>query len=191
MGLNTPARAVSGWVVDEARSRLEFTVRHGLMTTVTGRFSRFTVDLNLDTAHPEQSSVQARIDPTSIDTGEPRRDALLRSADFFDAQHFPTVTFESRHVDASASGHLRIVGDLTIRGITRAVELAGVVQWQTRDSHGNLRVAVTAQATINRRDFDLAWNRGFEAEWVLIGDEVTISITIEAVQRASSTEQEG
>jgi polyisoprenoid-binding protein YceI len=183
MTLNTSARTASSWAIDTTRSRLEFAVRHGLMTTVTGRFSRFAVDLDLDVAHPERSSVQARIDPTSIDTGEPQRDALLRSADFFDAQHFPTITFQSRHVDAPGNGHLRIVGDLTMRDVTRAVELAGVVQWQMRDPNGCPRIAVTAQTTIDRRDFGLTWNRGFEAGWILIGDVVTISITIEAVQR--------
>lgn len=183
MALQTSAQTVSDWTIDPACSRVEFAVHHGMLTTVSGRFTCFEVDLDLDVAHPARSSVRARIDPTSIDTGEPQRDALLRSADFFDARHFPAITFESHRVDAREDGHLRIVGDLTIRDVTREVELAGVIQWQMRDIWGNLRIALTAQTTIDRKDFGLTWNRGFEAGWILIGDEVIVSITIEAVKR--------
>ena len=181
MSMTTPTTA-SAWVIDAARSRVDFVVRHLTETTVAGQFKKFDVDLLLDDRHPERSSLTARIDAASVDTGEPQRDALLRSPLFFDAKRFPFMTFTSRRIDVGGDGHVRVHGDLTIRDVTRPVTLVVTPSWKMRDPWGKVRAAFRAQVTIDRKDFGLTWNAAYEVGWIPIGDDIAIAVDAEVVK---------
>jgi polyisoprenoid-binding protein YceI len=139
----------------------------------------------VDDADLRQSSVSVDIDAASIDTHEPKRDEHLRSADFFDAQAFPKLTFRSTGVETEGTAIVRVVGDLTIHGVTRPVALTVEDLGRAKDPWGNTRAAFTATTSIDRKDFGLRWNQALEAGGVLVGDKVDISLDIQAVLAAA------
>ena len=192
MSLSTmPAAASTGisrWEIDPAHSHVEFAVKHLMIATVKGRFADVQGVVQLDGANPGAATVDATIKVTSIDTREKQRDAHLRSADFFDAARFPTIGFRSRHVLGDPLGSaFRLVGTLTLRGITREVVLDVAGHGRVRDMQGNERAGFSARTTINRKDFGLTWNQGLEGGGVLVGDEVRISVEVELVRQAAQT----
>jgi polyisoprenoid-binding protein YceI len=175
----TQTQATALYALDRSHSSVEFTVRHLMISKVRGRFAglegRITVDQsNLPVA------VSATIDSASIDTREEQRDAHLRSADFFDVEKYPSLSFESTHVSGTAAD-FTIYGNLTIHGITREVNLQGSFEGRGRDPWGGERAGYSAHTTINRKDFGLTWNAALETGGVVVGDEIKIELNVEAV----------
>lgn len=181
LGLALPAQE---WQIDTAHSAAQFAVRHLMVSTVRGHFGKLTGTVRWDPANPSSAAVQAEVDVSTIDTREPKRDAHLKSADFFDAEKFPTMTFKSTQVTPTGQGRLKLVGDLTIRGVTRQVvfEVEGPVA-PLPGPGGALRTGATATARISRKDFGMTWNRVLEAGGAVVGDEVTITVDVELIRR--------
>lgn len=154
-----------------------------MITNVKGHFKPVSGVITVDEADISRSHVEASIDAASIDTREADRDTHLRSAEFLDVEKFPTLTFTSTRVTRAGQGNLEVEGDLTIHGVTRKVTFS--VEGPTppgKDPWGNLRIGLTASTKINRRDFGLTWNAALETGGILVGDEVTITLDVEAVK---------
>lgn len=175
--VTTPVRT---YQIDRAHSEATFQVRH-LLTKVRGRFSDFRGTIQFDEAAPARSSVDFTIQAASIDTSEPDRDKHLRSADFFDVEKFPTLTFTSESVTPHGSERFDVNGTLTIRGTAKNLTIPVAYLGAARDPWGNERAAFEAEVTINRRDFGLNWNAALETGGFLVGDEVRISLSMQAV----------
>jgi len=169
--------------IDKAHSEVLFQVRH-LVTKVRGRFGDFAGTIQLDEEHPERSSVNFVIQAASVDTSTPDRDNHLRSEDFFLVEKFPTIDFASTRVARTAPDQYSVTGTLTIRGVSREVTLPVTALGEAKDPWGNLKAGFEAEATINRRDFGLTWNAALETGGFLVGDEVKISLSIQAVVQA-------
>jgi polyisoprenoid-binding protein YceI len=173
----------STWKIDPAHSVAEFKVKHMMISNVKGRFTGIQGSLELDEADVTNSRVEATIDAASITTGEPQRDAHLKSADFFDVGKYPTLTFRSTRITRRGEGELAVTGDLTIHGGTRNVTFAvHGPSSPARDPFGNVRVGLAGTAKINRKDFGLSWNTALETGGVLVGDEVTISLEVQFIR---------
>lgn len=168
--------------LDPAHTSVEFVVRHLMITKVRGRFTAFEGTLQLEASSDLPAAIRATIDATSIDTREEQRDTHLRSADFFDVEKFPTLTFESTRV-YGAPDAFTAEGRLTIHGVTRDVTLSGSFEGRANDPWGGVRVGYTAHATINRKDFGLTWNAALETGGVVVGDEVRIELNVEAIRK--------
>ena len=166
------------YALDPAHSEVTFQVRH-LITRVSGRFSSFAGTIDFHEAAPEQSSVSVTVQTASIDTNQADRDAHLRSDDFFSVERFPTMTFVSRSITA-AGGHFQVSGDLTIRDVTRPVVFPVTYLGKARDPWGNEKLAFESELTINRKDFGLTWNAALETGGVLVGEDVKISLSLQA-----------
>jgi polyisoprenoid-binding protein YceI len=182
----TPTTALatrSTWAIDPAHSHVQFAVRHLVVSTVKGRFGDVSGTITLDEQHLAGSSVDVEIDAATVDTREERRDAHLRSADFFDVERFPTITFRSSRVEPGRGAALRIVGDLTIHGVTRQVELEAEQTGRGASPWGAEVIGFAATTKINRRDFGLTWNQALETGGVVVGDEIKITIDVEATRQ--------
>lgn len=178
-------RSQSTWDIDLTHSNLGFSVRHLVISKVHGRFARWTGSLTIDDVRPERSQVEVRIEAASIDTHEPQRDAHLRSADFFDTDKYPEITFRSTRIEKAGADRYQLGGDLTISGVARPVLLDVETLGRTKDPWGGERVGFSARTTIDRRDFGLVWNQALETGGVVVGDKVEVSIEIEAVMRVA------
>jgi polyisoprenoid-binding protein YceI len=176
----TTTTAVRTYRVDTAHSEASFQVRH-LLTKVRGRFSDFEGTIAIDEAHLEQSSATLTIRASSVDTNQPDRDAHLRSADFFAVEQFPTITFRSTRVAKTSENTFDVEGDLTIRGVSKAITVPVRFLGKAKDPWGNERFAFEAEYKINRQDFGLNWNAALETGGFLVGDEVKASISIQAL----------
>jgi polyisoprenoid-binding protein YceI len=174
------------WNIDAAHSGISFSIRHMVVSKVRGRFTRFAGAVSLDEGDLARSSVEATVDASSIDTGTAQRDAHLRSADFFDVEQFPELRFRSRRIEALDGDGYRVVGDLTIRGVTREVTLDAEYAGRGKDPWGNERVAFAAKTAIDRKDFGLGWNQVLEAGGVLVGDRVDIELDVQVVKATAS-----
>ncbi|MFH0916551.1 MAG: YceI family protein [bacterium] len=171
-----------GWELDLAHSSLEFAVRHMLISTVKGAFPEFSADAEIDDKDLTKSQATVEVNVASLDTREPRRDEHLRSADFFDAEHFPTIFYVVKSTDQVSSGRYRIIGDLTIKGITREVPLDAVISGPLTDPFGALRLGISAEGRVDRHDYGLDWNLVAKGGGLLVGDEVKISLETEFVK---------
>lgn len=167
-------------VIDKAHSEAVFQVRH-LITKVRGRFTDFEGVINADEADPSHSSVTFTIKAGSIDTSAPDRDKHLISEDFFFVEKFPTITFVSTSVKKISEEEYTVAGDLTIRGVTRQVTLPVTSLGTAKDPWGNLRAGFETEVTINRKDFGLNWNAALETGGFLVGDEVKVNLSVQAV----------
>jgi len=174
------ATTTTTYSIDKAHSEVTFQVRH-LLTKVRGRFSEFNGTIEYDEENPERSLVDVEVKAASIDTNEPDRDAHLRSPDFFDVENTPVLTFRSTEVRRQADDRFAVTGDLTIHGVTRPVTLETTLLGTAKDPWGNQRIAFEGEATINRKDFGLTWNAALETGGFLVGDDVTISLSVQAV----------
>ena len=163
--------------IDLARSRVEFSVRHLMITTVRGRFTDFAGDVVYDVEEPVLSSVEARIRVSSITTGDRERDAALLSADFLNVAAYPEIVFRSRRIQPLAADRGRLTGDLTIRDLTRRVTLEARLLERTDD-----RARIAATTAINRKEWGLTWGPALETAGVLVGDEITVSLLVEIVE---------
>jgi polyisoprenoid-binding protein YceI len=176
----------AAWQLDPSHSSVGFAVRHMVVSKVRGRFTDWEGQVAFDPTAPERSAVQVRIKTASVTTAEPQRDAHLRSADFFDVETYPDMTFSSRDVQPIADGKLRIVGPLTLHGVTRDVTLEVEYLGQAKDPWGGERAGFSARTSIDRREFGLNFNQVLETGGVLVGDRVDIQIDIEAVRKAAA-----
>jgi polyisoprenoid-binding protein YceI len=178
--------AQESWQVDGAHSAVNLAVRHMVISKVRGHFTKWSAKLQLDTAELARSSVEVNIEAASIETGVADRDAHLRSPDFLDAAKYPTLRYRSRRVEAASKDRLRVVGDLTIRDVTREVVLEVEYGGQGKDPWGNTRVGFTATTSINRKEFGLTWNQALETGGVLVADRVDIEIELQAIKQAAA-----
>jgi polyisoprenoid-binding protein YceI len=178
-----PHTATTTWNIDPVHSVAEFKLKHMMISNVKGQFTGVKGILTLDPADLLKSNIEASIDAASINTRDPQRDAHLKSADFFDVEKFPTLSFKSTHVSRSGKGELAVNGDLTIHGVTRKVtfEVEGPTA-PAKDPWGNTRLGLSATTRINRKDFGLTWNSTLETGGILVGDEVTISLDVQFVK---------
>ena len=166
--------------IDKAHSEAIFQVRH-LVTKVRGRFTDFEGTIEYNEANPDQSSVNFTIQATSVDTAEPDRDKHLRTADFFDVEQFPTITFRSTRITRRGNDTFDVTGQLTMHGVTREVVLPVAHMGKAKDPWGGERIGFEAETTLNRKDYGLNWNAMLEAGGFLVGDEVKVSLEIQAV----------
>jgi len=172
------------WTIDTPHSAAQFSVRHMMISNVKGEFTKVTGTVDLDEKEITLSKVDATIDATTISTREPKRDAHLKSADFFDVAKFPTITFKSTSISKGADGRLKMTGDLTLHGVTRQVVLdVDPLSAPMRDRSGASHAGTSATTRISRKDFGLTYNAALETGGVMVGDEVTITIDIELVKR--------
>jgi polyisoprenoid-binding protein YceI len=167
--------------IDTSHSGVHFIVRHMVVSKVRGVFSKFSGTIDYDAENVERSSVAVEIDAASIDTREAKRDDHLRSADFFDVEQFPKLTFQSTGVKQTGSDTLAVAGDLTIHGVTRPVTLKVEQLGGGKDPWGNQRLVWSASTEINRKDFGLNWNQVLEAGGLLVSEKVTIELEIQAL----------
>ena len=174
--------ATTTWQLDAAHTDIGFAVKHMMISTVKGRFADLSGTITIDEADLAGSSVEVTINAASVDTRQEQRDAHLRSADFFDVEKYPTLTFRSRRVESTGSGEFRVVGDLTIRGVTREVVLEAADEGRGKDPWGNERAGFSAKTVIDRRDFGLTWNAALETGGILVGNDIKISLEVEAVK---------
>jgi len=172
------------WNLDGTHSGINFAVRH-MLSKVRGRFAGFVGTLELDDADLAQSTVDVTIDASSIDTGTAQRDDHLRSADFFDVAKFPTLRYQSKGIEKLGKDRFRVIGDLTIRDVTREVPLDVEYGGRGKDPWGNERAGFSASAAIDRKDFGLQWNQVLETGGVLVGDKIDIDLDIQAVKAAA------
>ena len=162
------------WNIDPAHSAAEFKVKHMMISNVKGKFTGLSGVLKLDEADPTRSSVEASIHVATLNTGDAQRDGHLKSADFFDAEKFPTLTFKSTKVATGGEGDYAVTGDLTMHGVTKSVTFAVEDPSEPgKDPWGNLRIGLSATTKINRKDFGLDLERRLETGGVLVGEDVT------------------
>jgi polyisoprenoid-binding protein YceI len=171
------------WSFDNSHSSIGFSVRHLMISKVRGHFNQWGGTFDYDEADPTRAKLSVRIDAASIDTRDEKRDAHLRSPDFFDVEKFPALTFESTKVERDGDDFV-VTGHLSIHGVTRAVQLKVESLGQTKDPWGGQRAGFSASTSISRKDFGMSFNMALETGGVLVGDKVDIGIEIEAVRAA-------
>ena len=167
------------FTIDPSHSEATFQVRH-LLTKVRGHFGAFSGTITYDEAAPASSSVAVTIQSASIDTNEPNRDTHLRSDDFFAVETYPTLGFTSTQIVPAGGDRFDVTGDLTIRGVTRRVTVPVSLLGTATDPWGNEKLGFETEFTINRKDFGLSWNAALETGGFLVGDEVKISLSLQA-----------
>jgi polyisoprenoid-binding protein YceI len=175
------APAAGSYALDESHSHVSFSARHLMVTKVRGRFPVTAGRLEIG-EDPTKSSVVATIDVTAVDSGDPKRDEHLRSADFFNAEQYPHVTFRSNNVDDHGDGEFTLDGELTVRDVTRPVTLKGEYLGSQASPWGDTRVGFTAETEISRKDWGLEWNVALETGGVLVGDKIKLTIDAEWVK---------
>lgn len=175
------------WQIDPAHSNVEFAVRHLMISTVKGRFGQVSGTLQVDENDPGKFVLDVDIDVTTIDTRQEQRDAHLRSADFFDVERFPKITFHGQRIEGDPRGEFKLHGDLTIRGTTRPVVLDVTNEGTGRDPWGNDRMGFSATTKIDRSQFGLQWNQALETGGVMVGNDVKIMLDVELTSPAAVT----
>jgi len=181
--LGMPAVAqVSSWRIDPLHSSAQFSVRHMMISTVRGQFGGVKGTVQYDPNNPTADSVEATIDCTTINTGEPKRDSDLRGEEFFDVKKYPVMKFRSKRVEAAGPGKLRVTGDLTINAVTKEVvlDLEGPTP-PIKDTQGREKIGVSASAKISRKEFGILYNPVLETGGVAVSDEVAIALDIELI----------
>jgi len=183
LAVSAPA-ATTTWQIDPAHTAAGFSVKHMMIATVRGQFKGVTGTVNWDDQDVGKSTVDVTIDANTVDTGEPKRDADLKSANFFDVAHYPTITFKSTKIEKISAAKMKVTGNLTIRGVTKPVVLdvegpSGAI----KDPWGNTRVALNATTTVNRMDYGAKWNANLDGGGVVVGDDVNINIDLEMIKK--------
>jgi polyisoprenoid-binding protein YceI len=172
------------WEIDPSHSSAQFAVRHMMVSTVRGDFGKMTGQVKMNGKDMKLSLVDAIIDTTSINTRDAKRDGHLKSPDFLDVTKYPAMTFKSKKIEAGAHGIWKLLGDLTIHGVTKPVTFdVQPLSAEAKDPWGNTRVGTTASAKINRKDFGLTWNAALETGGVVVGDEVNLTLDVELVKK--------
>jgi len=171
------------WKLDPAHTLVEFSAKHLMITTVKGRITDLEGTISADENDPENSSVEVALKAASIDTRTEQRDNHLRSADFLDVENFPAITFKSTAIEGNKH-EFKLIGDLTIRGVTKPITLDVTYEGQTKDPWGGERIGFSANGKLDRRDFGLTWNVLLETGGITVGNEIKINIEVEAVKAA-------
>ena len=189
----TTATAVAGktaqtgkttaWTIDPAHSQIGFAIKHLMIATVRGQFPGARGTVTVDESDPTTASIDITIPTATVSTGDAKRDGHLRSADFFDVERYPNITFRSKRIEGRAGDSLRVVGDLTIRDVTREVALAVKFLGRAKDPWGQEHAAFEANTKINRADYGLTWNAALETGGWLVGDDVKISIEAQLLRQ--------
>jgi polyisoprenoid-binding protein YceI len=171
------------WNIDPDHSDIGFKVKHLMVSNVKGSFQKHSGTVDINDKDITKSKVEVTIDTSSVNTGVPKRDEDLRSANFFDVVKYPAMTFVSKKVVKAGEDKLKVTGDLTLHGVTREVVLTveGPSK-ESKDPWGNIRKGATATTKINRKDFGLTWNKALETGGVVVGDEVSITLEIEMIK---------
>jgi polyisoprenoid-binding protein YceI len=184
----SPVAAQDTWSVDKAHSEVTFQIRH-FVTKVRGRFTDFSGTIVANAARPEASSVEFTIKATSIDTDNEFRDKDLRSANFFDVEKFPEITFKSTKVARSGEDRYAVTGSLTMHGVSKEVTLPvsylGSMPTKDREGRETAKGGFETSVTLNRKDFGITWNRALDTGGFMLGDDVTVEINVEANKMTS------
>jgi polyisoprenoid-binding protein YceI len=170
------------YTIDPAHSRLGFSARHAMVATVRGHFNDFTGEATIDTATPAKSTVALTIKAASVDTGVADRNGHLQSADFFDVEKYPEITFASTSVERDGDTW-NITGDLTIKDVTKSITIPFEEQGSARDPFGNLRVGFEGATTLLRKDWGLTWNAALETGGFLVSDKVKLEFDVSAIAK--------
>ena len=178
-----PALAADTLVIDRGHSEAGFQIRH-LFTNVRGQFGAFEGTIAMDPARPAASSVRFTIDASSIDTDNADRDKHLRSPDFFDVASHPAITFTSEKIRSTGKDRYAVTGTLTMRGVAKTITLPVSFLGMGKDPWGNERAGFTTSVTLNRKDFGINWNKALDNGGVLLGDDVAVTVDLEAVKQA-------
>ena len=171
------------WTIDNGHSAVIFSARHMMLSTVRGRFHNFTGTVDFNEADPTQSSVDIQIDVTSIETRDEKRDGHLKSADFFEVEKYPTMTFKSTKVEKLGENHGKLHGDLTIKDITKPVTLDVEYHGLAKAPWGTTSAGFAGKTSIDRKDWGLTWNVALETGGILVGDKINIEIDLEVVKQ--------
>jgi polyisoprenoid-binding protein YceI len=179
---STPASTIT-WKLDPAHSSAEFKVKHMMISNVKGSFNGLSGTLIEDPADPTRSTVEASVDISTINTGDPQRDAHLKSADFFEHEKHPMMTFRSTKVEKKGEREYAVSGDLTLHGVSKTVTFSvDGPSAPGKDPWGNTRIGLSATTKINRKDFGLSWNAALETGGILVGEEVQISLDVQFIK---------
>jgi polyisoprenoid-binding protein YceI len=176
--------------IDPGHSEVGFTVRH-MVTNVRGRFNDFSGTINMDPKNLPKSSVELHIKSTSIDTAVPDRDKHLRSADFFDVEKYPEITFKSESIAPAGKDKYNVTGTLTLHGVSKKVTLPVSFLGQAKDPWGSTRAGFETATTLNRKDYGIVWNKAIDNGGVLLGDDVKVEINLEAKADTPAAEKKG
>lgn len=177
-----PASAQT-WTIDPSHSSATFTVRHMMVSNVNGSFGKMEGTVDFDGKNIAGIKANAKIDTTTITTNNEKRDAHLKSADFFDVAAHPTVTFVTKRAEAAGVGEFRLIGDLTLRGVTKEVVLDVEGPTEPFAAQGNQRVGATATTTLNRQDYGVSWSRALDGGGVVVSDEVRVTIELSLMRK--------
>jgi polyisoprenoid-binding protein YceI len=181
---NSGVQTRTAWQIDPAHSLVEFSGKHMVFATVKGRFQSVKGEVLWDEANPEASTVSVEIDVASLTSGNEQRDGHLKSPDFLEVEKYPTITFQSVRVEPRGADRAKVVGNLTIRDVTRPVELEAELTGRGRSPFNTEVAGFAARTQINRKEFGLNWNVALEAGGVLVGDRIDIAIDVETVKQS-------
>lgn len=170
------------WVLDPAHSSVDFSVRHMMIANVKGTFQNFTAEIEADPADLTNANIEFTVETASVDTRNKDRDGHLVSADFFDVENHPKMTFKATKIEKTDEGEYNVTGDLTLRGVTKQETFAVSFEGQGKDPWGNEKAGFSATGTLNRSDYGLVWNAALETGGVLVGDKVKINLQIQAAK---------
>jgi polyisoprenoid-binding protein YceI len=178
------------WMIDSAHTEVNFSVRHMMISYVRGQFQKLNGTVEFDEANPASTRVDVQIETASVNTKEEKRDGHLKSPDFFDAEKYPYLTFNSKRVEMKDASHARLIGDLTIRDVTQEVSLDVEYNGLAKSPWGTTNAGFSAKTTIRRKDWGLNWNVALETGGWLVGDEIHIAIELEIVQQPEAAPAE-
>lgn len=179
---NLNEQKVSIWQVDPAHTNIEFSVRHMMISTVKGRFESFEGKLFGEAEKIENGKIEILIDTNSISTKEDNRDNHLRSQDFFYAEKYPKIKFQSNTIKKIDESTYDVTGDLTIREVTKPITLRATIEGKITDPYGNERIGVSVEVSLNRTEWNLKWNSILEAGGIMVGEIVKINVELEAIK---------
>lgn len=174
------AGAADIFQIDRAHSSLGFSVKHLTVSTVTGEFTDYSGTIQFDAKDPSAFAAEVNIQTSSIDTRQPKRDEHLRSADFFNAEKFSTISFKSKKAQGNEAGGYVINGDLTMHGVTKEISIPVMISGPVKSPMGGDVIGLSGETTINRQDFGISWNKALDTGGFMVGDEVKISVNFEA-----------
>ena len=177
--------AAQTWKIDGSHSTAAFTVRHMMVSNVRGSFGKVEGTIVYDGTNVGGVKADATIDATTITTNNEKRDAHLKSPDFFDVNGFPTITFKSKRAEAAGQGRFRLIGDLTMRGTTKEVVLEVEGPTDPVTVQNSQRIGATATTTLNRKDFGVSWSRAMDGGGYVVGDEVKVTLELELIKQTS------
>ena len=174
--------------IDAAHSNVQFIVRHLMVANVRGTFTGVTGSVVYDPGKPADTTIDATIDVNTVNTRDAQRDTHLKSAEFFDAEKYPVMTFKSKSVGVSGAGEFRVTGHLTLHGVTKEITLtAEEVTGEVKDPWGNIKIGATVKGKLKRSDFGLTWNAALEAGGFMVGDDVKLELDLEFLKAQSAT----